>query len=134
MFVALKVNIRLMNACCQAVEAGGYRKTLQTPNINVHVMFFSANHLVLTCLFSSFIHVHVHVQPPVSFISCFFGLLFSSKNELTINKIFSEHERIHLNPLSPNSDQHQISPCNINAHSTSKVMRIKDVITQGEFS
>ena len=39
-----------------------------------------------------------------------------------------------LNPLSPNSDQHQISPCNINAYSTLEVMRIKDMITQGEFS
>ena len=34
-----------------------------------------------------------------------------------------------LNPLSPNSDQHQISPCNINAYSTPEVMRIKDMIT-----
>ena len=40
----------------------------------------------------------------------------------------------HLNPLSPNSDQHQISPCNIHAYSTHKVMRIKDMIAQGEFS
>ena len=39
-----------------------------------------------------------------------------------------------FNPLSPNSDQHQISPCNINAYSTPEVMRIKDMITQGEFS
>ena len=39
-----------------------------------------------------------------------------------------------LNPLSPNSDQHQISPCNINAYSTPEVMRIKDMITQDEFS
>ena len=30
--------------------------------------------------------------------------------------------------------QHQISPCNINACSTDKVMRIKDMNTQGEFS
>ena len=37
-------------------------------------------------------------------------------------------------PLSPNSDQHQISPCNINAYSTHEVMRIKDIITQGESS
>ena len=41
--------------------------------------------------------------------------------------------RVTINPLSPNSDQHQISPCNINAHSTPEVMRIKDMITQGEF-
>ena len=39
-----------------------------------------------------------------------------------------------VNPLSPNSDQHQISPCNINAYSTPEVMRIKDMITQGELS
>ena len=39
-----------------------------------------------------------------------------------------------VNPLSPNSDQHQISPCNINAYSTPEVMRIKDMINQGEFS
>ena len=35
-----------------------------------------------------------------------------------------------FNPLSPNSDQHQISPCNINAYSTPEVMTIKE-ITQG---
>ena len=39
-----------------------------------------------------------------------------------------------FNPLSPNSDQHQIFPCNINDYSTPEVMRIKDMITQGEFS
>ena len=41
----------------------------------------------------------------------------------------------HVNPLSPNTDQHQISPCNVNAYSTPEVMRIKDMITQmqGEF-
>ena len=38
-----------------------------------------------------------------------------------------------INPLSPNSDQHQISPCNINAYSTPEVMRIKDINTQGDF-
>ena len=39
-----------------------------------------------------------------------------------------------LNPFSPNNDQHQISSCNTNAYSTPEVMRIKDMITQGEFS
>ena len=39
-----------------------------------------------------------------------------------------------FNPLRPNSDQHQISPCNINAYSTTEVMGIKDRITQGAFS
>ena len=36
--------------------------------------------------------------------------------------------------LSPNSDQHQISSCNINAYSAPGVMRIKDMITEGELS
>ena len=35
-----------------------------------------------------------------------------------------------FNPLSPNSDQHQISPCNINALQNRVVMRIMDMITQ----
>ena len=39
-----------------------------------------------------------------------------------------------VNPLSPNSDQHQISPGSINAYSTPEVMRIKDMITQDKFS
>ena len=39
-----------------------------------------------------------------------------------------------VNPLSPKSDQHQISSCDINAYSTLEVVRIKDVITPGEFS
>ena len=34
--------------------------------------------------------------------------------------------------LTDDIDQHQI--CNINAHSTSEDMRIKDMITQGEIS
>ena len=34
-----------------------------------------------------------------------------------------------VKPLSPKSDQHQISPCNINAYRTLQVdMRIKDTI------
>ena len=39
-----------------------------------------------------------------------------------------------LNPLTPNSDRHQVSPCNINSNSTPEVMRIKGTIIQGEFS
>ena len=45
-----------------------------------------------------------------------------------------EHKSQSFLPFSPNSDQNQISPCNINAYSTAEVMRIKDMITQGEFS
>ena len=37
-------------------------------------------------------------------------------------------------PLTPKSDQHQISPCNINALKNRVVMRIKDMITQDEFA
>ena len=39
----------------------------------------------------------------------------------------------YYNKPYPNSDQYQISPCNINAYSSSKVMTIKNMITQVEF-
>ena len=39
-----------------------------------------------------------------------------------------------INPLSPKSDQHQISPCNINALKNIVVMGITDMITQDEFA
>ena len=39
-----------------------------------------------------------------------------------------------LNFLNPESDQHQISPCNINTLQNTVVMRIKDRITQDEFA
>ena len=39
-----------------------------------------------------------------------------------------------LNPLRPKSDQHQISPCNINAMENGVVMRITGMITQDEFA
>ena len=39
-----------------------------------------------------------------------------------------------FNPLSPKSDQHQISPCNINALENRVVMRITDMIIQDEFA
>ena len=37
-----------------------------------------------------------------------------------------------VNPSRSNSDQRQISLCNINVLSVSEVMRIKDMITQHE--
>ena len=46
---------------------------------------------------------------------------------ITIWKVFSD-----LNPLSPKSDQRQISPCNISALQNRVVMRITDMITQDE--
>ena len=36
--------------------------------------------------------------------------------------------------VDPNSDEHQISPCNINAYSTPEVTRIIDLITKGKCS
>ena len=39
-----------------------------------------------------------------------------------------------FNPLSPNSDQHQFSPCNVYASQNILVTRIKGLITQDEFS
>ena len=56
--------------------------------------------------------------------NCFAFRLFRTLNLKTLS----------FKHLSPNSDQHQISPYNINAYSTPEVMRIKDMITQGEFS
>ena len=38
------------------------------------------------------------------------------------------------NSLSPKSDQHKFSPCNINALLNRVVLRITDMITQGEFA
>ena len=38
----------------------------------------------------------------------------------------------YINPLSVNSDRHQISPCNINAQLSAQVSRIKDMITRDE--
>ena len=51
-----------------------------------------------------------------------------------MDKFLGPTSYISLNTSSPNSDQHHISPCNINAYATPEVMRIKDMITQGEFS
>ena len=39
-------------------------------------------------------------------------------------------QNVGLNTVSPSSDQHKISPCNINAYSTPEVMRMKDMINQ----
>ena len=44
------------------------------------------------------------------------------------------HRSPRLNHLSPKSDQHQISPCEINALQNRVVMRIKDIITHDEFA
>ena len=40
---------------------------------------------------------------------------------------WAEANHFAINPLSPKSDQHQISPCNINALLNSVVMRITDM-------
>ena len=40
------------------------------------------------------------------------------------------HLPVTFNPLSPSSDQYQISPCNINAQSNREAMRIENMITQ----
>ena len=56
---------------------------------------------------------------------------------MNLNEVLAWSRRYHrdtlLNSLSPISDQYQIPPCNINAYSTPEIMRIKDMITQGEF-
>ena len=47
--------------------------------------------------------------------------------------IYSKYFQV-LNPLSPKSYQHQISPYNINTFQNRVVMRITDKITQDEFA
>ena len=44
------------------------------------------------------------------------------------------HRSPRLSLLSPKSDQHQISPCKINALQNRVVMRIKDIITHDVFA
>ena len=75
------------------------------------------------------LQVKIHHYPfiiQVLISTCIFSLLVSITLLVTWKKLF--------NPLSPNSDQHQTSPSNINAYSIPEVMRIKDMIIQGEFS
>ena len=47
--------------------------------------------------------------------------------------LFSAQKEVIRSLLSPNIDQHQISPCNVNAYSTREVKRIKDMITNVNF-
>ena len=42
--------------------------------------------------------------------------------------------RLFISALTSKGDQHQSSPCNINAYLTPEDIRIKDLITPGEFS
>ena len=90
---------------------------------------------IYTLLFNQ-IHVYVNVTQENSVFVQNTKIVFFTLNILIANRV-TNIECIHLsfiNPLSPNSDQHQISPCNVKAYSTPEVMRIKDMITQGEFS
>ena len=50
--------------------------------------------------------------------------------------ILTEHHlpQMTFNPLSPNSDQYQNSPCDINAFYNRLVVRIKAMITQDTMS
>ena len=52
------------------------------------------------------------------------GIPPARKNQLFLFLFF--------NPLSPNSDHRQISPCNINALSIREIMRIQDMIIKDE--
>ena len=61
-----------------------------------------------------------HVEVTKRFFSTFMGVGFCYIPPLT--------------PQSPKSDQHQISPCNINALLNRVVMRITGMITQDEFA
>ena len=73
-----------------------------------------------------FIVLHLYLADTISLVVCKKLEHAAIANDISVSSLST-------NPLSPNSDQHQISPCNINANSTAEVMRIKDMITQGEF-
>ena len=64
--------------------------------------------------------------PPLSF-SCF--TLLSSR-KIHTKKGPGRQVMVTINPLSPNSDQHQFSPNNIHTMSRDQVMRSNKVITQ----
>ena len=61
----------------------------------------------------------------------------SAKEIYTCNSFTFVHKQVQgclhsfSNRIYPNSDQHQNSPCHINAYSIPEVMRIEDMITQG---
>ena len=65
-----------------------------------------------------------------SFKECFFFFFHSNSNFLTPEL----NDGISFSPLNLSSDQHQISPCNANDYPTPEVMRIHDMIAQGEYS
>ena len=57
-----------------------------------------------------------------------------SKVQMSLFQIHNIRSRCSFNPLSPKSDQHQISPWNINVLSNTLIMRITDMITHHEFA
>ena len=67
----------------------------------------------------------------------FFGVLFEAQ-EIFLSVDFCPHSNIPVNPEypppppPPPGDQHEISPCNINALENGVVMRIKDMIREDE--
>ena len=78
-----------------------------------------------------FLNFHAFLRHFCSLAAEFFLKMYN----LMAIRPFDSHPAIGaLNPLSPKSDQHQISPCNINALSNRVVMRIRDMITQDEFA
>ena len=60
------------------------------------------------------------------------AILCGIKEENGVDFTSLENETPRVNPSSPKSDQHQISPCNINAIYHRLAMKIKDMITQDE--
>ena len=55
-------------------------------------------------------------------------------HENCLSHIFSWLWPWSVNPLSPKSDQHQISPCNNNVRLSQIVTKINDMTTQSEFA
>ena len=95
--------------------------------INAHSNF---SQLLLRLLFHSKVDVNFDARPT----SAQDTAVGSLQHLLNYKIAFVVVTIVSFNRLSPNSDQHQISPCHIlNAYSTPEVVRIKDTISQGEF-
>ena len=103
---------------------------------NTTIMNWST-HYQLRGIASTLRTAHNHITPAVvAMDSCFILVRthqhsIASTVSLTIRNVANLKN---FNPLSPKSDQHQISPCSIKTFQNRVVTRITDMITQDEFA
>ena len=78
---------------------------------------------------------HMTLMNPISVIvRCAWGRVLGSKIGKPCNKWVCNVESLRtINPLRPNNDLSQTSPCNIKGLSGTEVLRIENMITQMKF-